>query len=347
MRVAIGAVPWADMVHLRHWYEALLRSQDAEVWVERGDGAARDFTVCPQHGRPLTGATVYRWTDDPHGMVHDLEIEDLLDPEQVSVAERYHRVPSGHYRYLADTFWREHTRPHLPRIDGYDFFVPYYHDPLARMIGPRLQRARTFVVPWSVPEWIFDGDPAAPREWDVVWAGAVGVFYPLRWLVIPYLQRHAAELGIVFREESHRFVGADRLAAGWSSERFDAHQREYAGWLRSARAIVTDGSVFNYPLAKHFEAMACGTLVLSPLPRDAERLGLRDGENWVHVTAENWLERLLFYLANPEERVRIATNAKRLADQHYTCAAQARSFLRKLALLHGGARVDDLPEGTL
>ena len=63
-----------------------------------------------------------------------------------------------------------------------------------------------------------------------------------------------------------------------------------------------------------FDAMSCGKLVLSPYKRYMESLGIKDKEHIIFYEKhdlKDLMDKITYYLANPDEILRIGNNADR------------------------------------
>jgi glycosyltransferase involved in cell wall biosynthesis len=192
----------------------------------------------------------------------------------------------------------------------------------------------------ALPSQTFQTTLNEARPVDVTFIGVADQHYPFRLIALSVLNGLRG-VNVVYKFPD----GARPHPCWWDDAAFDAHQVEYAGWLRQAKILVCDGSVFNYPVQKYFEAMACGCLVVAPLPRDAAVLGFVDGETMVAADPHNLLDKVGYYLTYPTERRRIVENAWRLVQKNYTCEAQVAIFIRKLRQILNGAPVASLNTG--
>jgi hypothetical protein len=104
----------------------------------------------------------------------------------------------------------------------------------------------------------------------------------------------------------------------------------YIQMLRKSKIGIGCCSVFGFPLAKYFEMMANGVLVIGQLPFDSDVYGLVDNETMVQSTISELPSKIDFYLKNPNERNRIIENAYNLTQKRYTLSFFVDSFFSKL-----------------
>jgi len=81
----------------------------------------------------------------------------------------------------------------------------------------------------------------------------------------------------------------------------------YAQRLNRYFCCVT-GTLHGYPLAKHFEIMASGSLLLSDETEDLKTLGMIPDKHYVVITKENFEEKIRHCLAHPDDYRQIRLN---------------------------------------
>jgi glycosyltransferase involved in cell wall biosynthesis len=196
-------------------------------------------------------------------------------------------------------------------------------------------------MPHCVPEWIFNASLDEQKTVDVFWVGAcTREHYPLRAEIILGLSGGTVP-GVSYEIHPYGMKCSDPLPGdcdqmrdrGWTLERLDAHQREYAARLRASKILAMDQSVYNGFVSQTFEAMACGCLVLSPLPHSAGPLGLVDGVNIVAIDSSNWRDKLRYYAEHDNERMEIVRRAYEHVHANHTCGARAAAIVRDLEAL--------------
>lgn len=333
LRVALPAnykttIDWA---HQRHFYEAIALSPEVEL-VEptaKGGNPDVDFTTHGQNGFAV-------WRGDPHSMVVDYDISTIIMPDQEAILTK-----------MGLTFPRDliaaDVRSHNPKscltlfrnIPEGTFFAPVMRDPFKEWIGDKCSNLRFFRIPLGCPESIFYADWKTTRFIDVFFLGAVCIYYPMRLWLLKCLNDERGTPASYPRSNIHFVYGeapgfTGKPAPFWTVDEQDKHQRWYADCLRHAKIFPMCGGIYGCPVSKYFEAMACGCLVIAPLPRDWKILGFRDGVNMVVPTADNFMDKVRYYLAHDDEREAIAMEGWKLARAHHVHGAQVRNMVGRL-----------------
>jgi len=314
-----------DRSHTRHFYEELVKLPG--VFFGDASPADADWTINNWH--PASGSSIRLYRPDPHAFTADCDIRDLLDPEQAKLLTGP-ETPSGWLEMMIERLTaRRAGRSVIPELDCYDLLALSSMDPLEPMFTGKTT-GRILHLQMTVPSWAFHSDGTEDRPIDTMFLGCRSYYYPLRRMMLRTLPK-ATDVG---------FYDMPRMkwkAPDYSIDKFDAHQCDYGVALRATKIAPFCGSIFNYPVQKYLESMACGALVCAPIPRDAELLGFVDGETMVAVTAENYMDKIREYLANDAERKRITANARDLVVRNYTCEVSARRFMENLEAIKGGA----------
>jgi glycosyltransferase involved in cell wall biosynthesis len=337
-----------DFVHMRHLMEAL-RDHPESAHVDGSDGA--DFAIYGRMGRRRPGAAKmgnadhsFRiWRQDPQTAIADIGRDALLDPAQFALLESIPDAKSfiggflkGNLRSLGQE-WPPGTV--ATDMDKFDY-LGTVREPWDQGVLQQLNHAKWLWLPMSVPGEIFHATGSEDRPVDAFWLGALTWFYPLRMKMTGRLPH----MGINYQQAPLKTLDVPFLKrAKKDPSLWDKHQRWYADQLRQAKAMCLCGSIFNYPVQKYFESMACGCLVLAPVPRNANLLGFKDGETMVEVNTENWEDRLRYFLDHEDERRFITDNALDLVRRRFTCEASAGHLIKKLASVMDGADVETLP----
>ncbi|MBU2652604.1 MAG: glycosyltransferase [Bacteroidetes bacterium] len=334
-----------DLSHRRHFFEAVER--DPGVRVVRSAGERFDVTFVGS-GRP--GLGVHWYNADPHTLACEIEegIAPFLDARMVSLLPLaglgrvvdYLHSPMG---WVADIKKMNPNR-YIPSLDTCDILLVPMFELFKTVLQPRLKHAKLLWKPWGVPGWIFHPPAVDHRPVDVFFQGSESFFYPLRVLMLQRLHQEA-RAGAVTLNHVPRMTHEDDAAFRADYAKFDDHQRSYADSLRRAKVFPFCPGVGAYPVQKYLEAMACGCLVVAPLPRDAELLGFVDGKTTVDCGPDDFMEKIYHYLQHEDERRAIADRAAELVLQRYTCEAQVRTVMGQLRQVLDGAAVESLDGG--
>lgn len=332
MRIRLPAVG-LDFSHRRHFFEAVARHPRVQV-VAGQDEADVAFDLTP------AGLHVLRDSADPHAHAPGVgSIEPFLDPRMM------HMVPlvasAAEVQFIRDRWLHDiavmNPRPAIAGMDDYDVILVNMRDLSDVVLRPRLARANLLWAPWGVPASIFRPGPHAERLHDVFLIASRFYMYPLRRMMDATLSQEAAAGRLRLRRELPYNREALEL---WRSDYrlFDLHQQWYAEALRRSRIHAFCPGILGYPVQRYLETMACGALVVAPLPRDSERYGFVDGETMVDCDETDFLAKVHYYLAHEDERRRIADNAADLARERLTCEAVAGMVVGALEGIADGRR---------
>jgi hypothetical protein len=120
----------------------------------------------------------------------------------------------------------------------------------------------------------------------------------------------------------------------------------YARAINQSHIFLTCCTKYKIPVMKLFEALACKTLLMCDRPYGAEQLGLIDGETFVEVDENNFLEKIRYYLKKPDEMRRIAENGYRLAHTRHTVdkrAQELKGLLENFILEYNKIKTTKIP----
>lgn len=108
---------------------------------------------------------------------------------------------------------------------------------------------------------------------------------------------------------------------------------EYLALLNRIRCFFSADIGFNEYMAKNFEAMACGCLLIAKRqPTEDAALGFVDMQNVVHYdTVDEALDKYRSLIAQPERAQAIALAGRRLAQEQHRLTSRADDFSRLIA----------------
>jgi len=109
----------------------------------------------------------------------------------------------------------------------------------------------------------------------------------------------------------------------------------YAKELNRTKIFFTCPSIYNYPVMKYYEALACRTLLLAPTFNELEDLGFIPGEHFVAIDESNFKEKAAYYLANEEERQRITEQGYQFIHEKHTVSVRAKQLTEKIESILG------------
>lgn len=320
-----------DYTHIRHFHMALLRSPRAEV--TQDPAAEVDFTF-GGHPDPRNGKRISYTTHDPHGLPGDFDPRPLISQARLALLtgpeqDCLRRSLEGTWAQINAT---GHSILKVMESLKIDLLVLGARWPFRQCLAPKLRPPTQLMrCSLSVPEAIFYCAGSESRDVDAFFMGGVSIAHPVRLRMIPEL-RAAGDIHFVEQPVSGTYIHNTWPTPG----DFDQHQLWYANWLRRTKIAPLDGSVWDWPTSRYFEAMACGALVIAPIPHDGDILGFRDGETMVATDGWNLMDRVRYYLEHEEERAKIAAAGAELVRKHHTCAARADQMIERLERFKAG-----------
>lgn len=158
---------------------------------------------------------------------------------------------------------------------------------------------------------------------DYLLMGAVHErIYPLRWEMARIMK---GEPGFVH----HPHAGYRNFA-----EDEDALVGEkYAREINRARIFFTCDSIYQYPVAKYFEVLACNTLLLASSSRELRDLGFIPGVHYVAVNQSNFKEKARYYRDHELERKAIAQRGHEMVMAQHSTTCRARQLVSMIAAI--------------
>lgn len=154
-------------------------------------------------------------------------------------------------------------------------------------------------------------------EKDIDWLlmGAVtGWVYPLREKIVQTMYGHK---GFVYHEHpGYRDIYEENENNVFIGE-------QYAREINRAKMFFTCDSIYNYPITKYYEVLACKTLLLASSSKELADLGFTPGVNYVEIDENNFLEKAFYYLHHSEERMKITEEGYKMVHEKYSTAKRA------------------------
>jgi len=192
-----------------------------------------------------------------------------------------------------------------------------------KIVYDRLNCAKEW-SPWSAD---IDYYTPAEKSVDVSFIGRVNDAYPLRrlmWNGLYYVGRGRK----LIREQPPFGTTYQRDIAKHQEQHLVGDK--YRDALAETRILIFGCSIYRYALQKFTEASASGCLMICNQPTMNKRLGFIDGETYVEVDEVDWEEKLLYYMDNPEEAEKIATNGMKNTRKLHSHKVRAQQFLEML-----------------
>lgn len=106
----------------------------------------------------------------------------------------------------------------------------------------------------------------------------------------------------------------------------------YAREINQAKLFFTCDSVYQYPLMKYFEVLACRTLLLATNSPELEALGFITGVHFVAVTEEDVVDKANYYLENYQTVGRkIAKRGYRMVREQHAVKVRAIQLVEQIS----------------
>lgn len=160
-------------------------------------------------------------------------------------------------------------------------------------------------------------DYCLPKDIDCLLMGAVHeVIYPLRYRISRTMKKYS---NFVHHEHPgyRNFQHDEEALVG----------EKYARELNRAKIFFTCDSVYQYPLPKFFEALACKSLLMAPGSKELLDLGYEPGINYIAIGEQDFEDKARYYLAHDEERQEIAERGYKMVHSRHSTAQRAAELL--------------------
>lgn len=178
-------------------------------------------------------------------------------------------------------------------------------------------------LPWSVDIDVFK-DYKLPYKNDVISSGAISKkFYPFRYEIRKRLSKIP---DIKFCMPEHAILD---LRRGKPIAKVLIREN-YAKFLSQSKIFIFGSGIFNYPLMKYFEGMACNTLVMAPMPKDGKDLHFIPDKNFIEINRRNYLEKIRYYLKHEDERRQIALFGMETIKKYHTVQIRTNELIEYL-----------------
>lgn len=134
-------------------------------------------------------------------------------------------------------------------------------------------------------------------------------------------------------------MNKDKRLSQFKTVKFGAGTGKRLKWttymevLNRSKILAFGNSIWRYALQKYFEGFSTKNLVISPTPKDAEKLHFKPYENYVPITQENYFEVISEYVKNENERKKIAEDGRETFLKYHTSQIRAKQLFQKLKRL--------------
>ncbi|MBX9968380.1 glycosyltransferase family 1 protein [Priestia aryabhattai] len=175
-----------------------------------------------------------------------------------------------------------------------------------------------------IPHFINTGiykDYALKKDISLLLMGAISDVYPLRQKI---LQFYKNEPTFVY----HQHPGYEEIDKT-KTDLFHIGEK-YAKEINKAKIFFTCPSIFNYPVMKYYEALACRSLLLAPTFKELEDLGFIPGIHFVAINEYNFKEKADHYLNNDLERRKITDQGYKFVHQNHSIQVRAQQLVEQI-----------------
>ncbi|HWP96290.1 MAG TPA: glycosyltransferase [Syntrophomonadaceae bacterium] len=161
-----------------------------------------------------------------------------------------------------------------------------------------------------------------PKEINYLLMGAVNEkWYPLR---VRILETMKDKPGFVYHQHpNYRNFSNEEWATLFIGQ-------NYAREINRSKIFITCGGVYDYPLAKYFEVLACKTLLLAPTSPDIEGLGFIPGIHFIPINKDDFEEKAEYYLNHEKERLEIAQQGYDMVQARHSTTQRAIEFVNMI-----------------
>lgn len=166
-------------------------------------------------------------------------------------------------------------------------------------------------------------DYTLKKDIDLLMFGAVNDTYPLRKKILHSYRKNPNFL-------YHPHPGYDDFKESTSKKNGVYIGKEYAMEINRAKIFFTCPSIYNYPVMKYFEVLACKTLLLAPTFKELEDLGFIPGTHFVDIDEQNFMEKAKYYLEHEEERKIISEQGYKFVHQFHSLPIRAQQLVNKI-----------------
>ncbi|GGB49031.1 glycosyltransferase [Virgibacillus dakarensis] len=164
-------------------------------------------------------------------------------------------------------------------------------------------------------------DYGIDKNINLLMMGAVSDHYPLRQKIIKTYKGNPDF--IYHKHPGYRNFNKDEKNQHFIGER-------YAREINQAKIVFTCPSVFQYPVIKYFEVLACKTLLLAPTFKELEDLGFVPDYHFIPIDENNFMDKAAYYLANETERQTIAEQGYRFIRKRHSVKQRSDQLIKKI-----------------
>ncbi|WP_374187742.1 glycosyltransferase (plasmid) [Priestia aryabhattai] len=159
------------------------------------------------------------------------------------------------------------------------------------------------------------------KDIDLLMMGAVNNFYPLRQKI---LYSYNGDTSFIY----HNHPGYRKFSTDEENRIYIGEK--YAKEINRSKIFFTCPSIFNYPVKKYFQVLACRSLLLAPTFKELEDLGFMPDIHFISIDEYSFKEKAAYYLANEIERKKITDQGYHFVHQNHSVKIRAQQLVNKI-----------------
>ena len=160
------------------------------------------------------------------------------------------------------------------------------------------------------------------KDIDVLMLGAMSGFYPNRQYFLDNLNI-SGKLNFIYKKHPGYLFKKDIKSKSNVG-------KNYFKLLSKSKIFITCSTKFNIPIAKVWEIMASGNLLMIDKINNSKFIKLKANKNYVEISKKNFLKKIEYYLKNVKQRQKIISNGRKLALKEYNNFTIAEHHAEKL-----------------
>jgi len=231
--------------------------------------------------------------------------------------------------FALSDFWARKPQQFTKDLGDADFqycfccFAPPYSKPkhFFGFFDENISKKITFVGYPRCVDPICYKDYGLEKKQDVITVGAMWRFYPLRMQMHHDLQKGHVQWDIRYKNYPH--CGVNFRHSGFVRE-------NYAKAINEAKMLASCGGRYHLAMNKIFESMGCNTAYVGEMPYGADELHLKDGENYIAVNGDDFVDKIRYFLDNEDELKAISENGRKVFLKYHTIDKRAEDFVKLL-----------------
>lgn len=213
-------------------------------------------------------------------------------------------IPCASFEF--DTYTRTPIRAKASSLFDFQFVCHPGYESTFEKLGASFP----VLLPWCVDAKLIDLQSTVEKQYDIGWVGRTdGKFYSTRRSILALLQ--------------------DEFKLNDSNRHYDWH--EMIKVYQQSKIVVNisrDDFLIDANM-RCFEAMGAGALLITHLPTELLHLGFKQEEHFIgYHTETDLIEKIKYYLKNPDERNKIVKSGQALVLNNHTYLHRAEQIIK-------------------